>query len=203
MLYTNTYYPIDMKLVFATQNPNKAREIQAIMPNNINILTLADIGCDDDIPETADTLDGNARLKAQYIFEKFGVDCFADDTGLEIDALNGAPGVYSARYAGPQKNSEENVALVLEKMRGVANRSARFRTSICLIISGKEYLFEGSVEGRITDKPRGTEGFGYDPVFEPENLPTTFAQMSLEEKNGRSHRKRAFEKMIHFLRENS
>lgn len=185
-----------MKLIFATQNKNKAKEIQALMPEGIEILTLQDIHCDDDIPETADTLEGNAQLKARYIAEKFNVNVFADDTGLEIEALNNEPGVYSARYAGEQKNSDDNMNLVLEKLDGNSNRLAQFRTAICLIIDGKEQLFEGIVKGEIRTSKTGVEGFGYDPIFEPENCGKTFAEMSMSEKNERSHRGRAFAKMI-------
>lgn len=188
-----------MKLIFATQNQNKATEIQSLMPQGIEILSLQDIGCDDDIPETATTLDGNAQLKARYIAEKFKVNVFADDTGLEIEALNNEPGVYSARYAGEQKNSEENMQLVLEKLAGITNRGAQFRTAICLIIDGSEHLFEGIVKGEIRMEKSGNEGFGYDPIFEPEYCGKTFAEMSMSEKNERSHRGRAFQKMIHFL----
>lgn len=188
-----------MKLIFATQNQHKATEIQSLMPQGIEILSLQDIGCDDDIPETATTLDGNAQLKARYIAEKFKVNVFADDTGLEIEALNNEPGVYSARYAGEQKNSEENMQLVLEKLAGITNRGAQFRTAICLIIDGSEHLFEGIVKGEIRMEKSGNEGFGYDPIFEPEYCGKTFAEMSMSEKNERSHRGRAFQKMIHFL----
>lgn len=185
-----------MKLIFATQNKNKAKEIQSLMPQGIEILSLQDIGCDDDIPETAATLEGNAQLKARYIAEKYKVNVFADDTGLEIEALNNEPGVYSARYAGEQKNSEENMQLVLEKLAGNPNRVAQFRTAICLIIDGNEQLFEGIVKGEIRKEKSGNEGFGYDPIFEPENCGKTFAEMSMSEKNERSHRGRAFQKMI-------
>lgn len=185
-----------MKLIFATQNKNKAKEIQALMPDGIEILTLSEINCDDDIPETAETLEGNAQLKARYIAEKFKVNVFADDTGLEIEALNNEPGVYSARYAGEQKNSVDNMNLVLEKLEGNSNRLAQFRTAICLIIDGKEQLFEGIVKGEIRKVKSGDEGFGYDPIFEPENCGKTFAEMSMSEKNARSHRGRAFAEMI-------
>lgn len=185
-----------MKLIFATQNENKAKEIQKLMPEGIEILSLKDIECFDDIPETAATLEGNAQLKARFISEKYKVNCFADDTGLEIEALNNEPGVYSARYAGEQKNSNENMDLVLEKLASKENRKARFRTSICLIIDGKEFMFEGIVEGEIRTEKSGGEGFGYDPIFEPENCGKTFAEMSMDEKNKRSHRGRAFEMML-------
>lgn len=188
-----------MKLIFATQNKNKAKEIQALMPEGIEILTMSEIDCYDDIPETASTLEGNAQLKARYIAKKFKVNVFADDTGLEIEALNNEPGVYSARYAGEQKNSEDNMQLVLKKLEGNSNRNAQFRTAICLIIDGKEQLFEGIVKGTIRTEKSGNEGFGYDPIFEPENCGKTFAEMSMQEKNERSHRGRAFALMIaHF-----
>lgn len=188
-----------MKLVFATHNKNKAREIQALLPKNIEILTLDDIGCTEDIPETANTLEGNAWIKANYVRQKYGLPCFADDTGLEIEALNGEPGVYSARYAGEHKSSEDNMKLVLEKLKNEGNRNAQFRTAISLIIDHQEYLFEGIVKGEITREKRGLEGFGYDPIFEPENSLLTFAEMDLEEKNKISHRGRALAEMIAFL----
>lgn len=188
-----------MKLIFATQNANKANEIQALMPKGIEILSLQDIQCDDDIPETALTLEGNAHLKASYIFEKFEMNCFADDTGLEIEALNNEPGVFSARYAGEQKNADDNMQLVLQKLDQHTNRSAQFRTTICLILEGKEYFFEGKVEGEIRTEKSGDQGFGYDPIFEPEHCGRTFGEMSMVEKNQYSHRARAFEKMIGFL----
>ena len=188
-----------MKLIFATQNANKANEIQALMPKGIEILSLQDIQCDDDIPETALTLEGNAQLKASYIFEKFGMNCFADDTGLEIEALNNEPGVFSARYAGEQKDADDNMQLVLQKLESNSNRNAQFRTTICLILEGKEYFFEGKVKGIIRTEKSGEQGFGYDPIFEPENCGKSFAEMTMEEKNSFSHRARAFEKMIGFL----
>jgi len=188
-----------LKLIFATQNANKANEIQALMPKGIEILSLQDIQCDDDIPETALTLEGNAQLKASYIFEKFGMNCFADDTGLEIEALNNEPGVFSARYAGEQKDADDNMQLVLQKLESNSNRNAQFRTTICLILEGKEYFFEGKVKGIIRTEKSGEQGFGYDPIFEPENCGKSFAEMTMEEKNSFSHRARAFEKMIGFL----
>lgn len=190
-----------MKLVFATQNKNKALEIQALMPDGITIQTLTDIGCTTDIPEDADTLQGNAALKAKYVVENYQVACFADDTGLEVEALDMRPGVYSARYAGEQKSDAANVEKLLNEMDGRTNRKAQFRTAICLMVNGETYHFEGKVEGHIRTEKRGTEGFGYDPVFEPENCGITFAEMSRDEKNKRSHRARAFEKMIEFLKE--
>lgn len=192
-----------MNLVFATQNRNKALEIQALMPEGITIQTLSDIGCTTDIPEDADTLQGNAELKAKYVAQRYNVACFADDTGLEIEALGMRPGVYSARYAGAQRSDADNIQKVLIELDGKKNRNAQFRTAICLIIDGQTYHFEGKVEGAIRTERTGTEGFGYDPVFEPEGCGSTFAEMSRDEKNTRSHRARAFEKMIAFLRERS
>ena len=190
---------MDLRLVFATHNTNKAREIQAIMPHGVLILSLDDIGCDEDIPETGSTLEANALLKARYIWERYGMSCFADDTGLEIDALNGEPGVYSARYAGPEKEPGANMDKVLEKMGATSDRTARFKTALALILHGEEHIFDGTVGGSITYEKRGAQGFGYDPIFEPEHHGRTFAEMPLEEKNTMSHRARAFEKMIHFI----
>lgn len=189
-----------IELVFATQNKNKAYEIQGLLPSNISVKTLQDIGCDDDIPEDQPDLAGNALQKARYVYEKFNVNCFADDTGLEIEALNNEPGVYSARYAGPEKDSEKNMDLVLEKLGGNSNRKAQFRTAIALILDGKEYLFEGKVIGEIRHERTGGKGFGYDPIFEPENYGKTFAEMTKEEKNERSHRGRAIEALGEFLK---
>lgn len=190
-----------MELVFATQNANKAAEIQKMVPAGIKVLTLRDLGCEDDIPETGDTLEDNARIKAQYVYDKFGKNCFADDTGLEVKALDGKPGVKSARYAGEQKNSQDNMNLLLKEMADKTDRSARFRTVISLIIAGREILFEGVVNGEITHSPAGSDGFGYDPVFKPEGLDRTFAQMNLEEKNRISHRGRAVRELIGYLHE--
>lgn len=186
-------------LVFATQNANKAREIQGLLPSNYEIKTLADIGCTEDIPEEQPTLEGNALQKAKYVFEKYKTDCFADDTGLEVEALSGEPGVYSARYAGLEKNSEANMDLLLEKLIQKANRKAQFRTVIALILDGKEYTFEGRVTGVIATERQGNEGFGYDPVFIPEKEKRTFAEMSVAEKNKMSHRSRAIGKLTAFL----
>lgn len=188
-----------MKLIFATQNKNKAAEIQKLMPEGVEILTLQDIDCQDDIPETAPVLEGNAQLKARWIAEKYKVNCFADDTGLEVKALNGAPGVISARYAGEQRSDIDNMNKLLNELKEEEDRSAQFRTAICLIVDGEEYLFEGIVTGRIRENQQGENGFGYDPIFEPEGLGKTFAQMNMEGKNQRSHRARAFGKMIEFL----
>ncbi len=188
-----------MKLVFATHNHNKAKEIQALVPEGITIVTLDDLQCNEEIPETAPTLEGNAIQKAEYIVNQFNLNVFADDTGLEIEALNGEPGVISARYAGEQRDSNQNMDLVLEKLNGIENRNAQFRTAIALYWEGEMHLFEGIVKGTIRTEKSGEEGFGYDPIFEPENCGKTFAEMSLDEKNKMSHRARALEKMIAFL----
>jgi len=188
-----------MELIFATQNENKAKEIQKIVPKGIVIKTLKDINCTDDIPETQHTLEGNATQKTDYVVEHFGVNCFSDDTGLEIEALNGEPGVYSARYAGEEKSHDKNMDLVLANLKGKTNRKAQFRTVISLYINKQFHSFEGIVKGQIRPEKSGEEGFGYDPIFEPENCGKTFAEMTLAEKNTMSHRARAFEKMIHFL----
>jgi XTP/dITP diphosphohydrolase len=188
-----------MKLVFATHNHNKAKEIQALVPEGITIVTLDDLQCFEDIPETAPTLEGNAIQKAEYIVNQFNLNVFADDTGLEVEALNGEPGVISARYAGEQRDSNQNMDLVLEKLNGIENRNAQFRTAIALYWEGEMHLFEGIVKGTMRTEKSGDEGFGYDPIFEPENCGKTFAEMSLDEKNKLSHRARALEKMIAFL----
>ena len=190
-----------LRLVFATHNTNKAREIQSIMPNGVEVLSLEDIGCDEDIPETGDTLTENALQKARYVYSKFGLNCFADDTGLEVIALNNEPGVYSARYAGPERDANANMDLLLQNLSGHSDRSARFRTCIALIIHGEETLFDGTVDGSIGKEKLGTEGFGYDPIFYPEAATRTFAEMTLDEKSEQSHRARAFKKMIAYLDE--
>ena len=189
-----------MKIVFATNNPNKLKEIQALMPSGIDIISLKEIGCTEDIPETGNTLEANAFQKARYLKEKYGYDCFADDTGLEVEALNGAPGVYSARYAGSKRSAEDNMAKILTELNGNKNRKAQFRTAIALILNGEEQLFEGFVEGRISEAKQGAEGFGYDPIFLPENETRSFAEMSLEEKGAISHRGRAIRKLVVFLK---
>lgn len=188
------------KFVFATNNAHKLEEVSAILGNKVELLSMKDIDCRVDIPETADTLAGNALLKARYIFENYHVDCFADDTGLEVEALNGAPGVYSARYAGNAHNSEANMKKLLQDMEGMENRKARFRTVFALIINGKEHLFEGIVKGEITKNRRGTAGFGYDPIFIPEGYTQTYAEMGSELKNKISHRALAMEKLCRFLK---
>lgn len=187
------------KLVFATNNANKLREIREIMPSDIEILSLADIHCEGDIPETADTLEGNALIKAHYVYDRFGLDCFADDTGLEVDALGGLPGVHTARYAGPSQDPQANMKKLLAEMKEKVNRNARFRTVIALIEKGEEHLFNGKVDGVITTGPRGTQGFGYDPVFSPEDTGLTFAEMGEENKNLISHRARAVKALLRYL----
>ena len=186
-------------LVFATNNSHKLEEVRAILGERFRIASLKEIGCTDDIPETADTLEGNAMQKARYVKEKFGYDCFADDTGLEVVALNGAPGVYSARYAGPGHDSEANMQKLLKELEGKTNRQARFRTVIALLLEGEEHTFEGIVPGTILTERRGTAGFGYDPVFVPEGFKETFAEMGNEEKNRISHRARAVQRLAEFL----
>jgi len=188
-----------MKIIFASNNKNKVQEIQNQVPKSIQIVTLDEIGCTEDIAETGNTLEENAIIKANYITEKYGSPCFADDTGLEIDTLNGEPGVYSARYAGEDKDADKNMDLVLEKLSNSTNRKAQFKTVIALNINNEQHLFTGIVEGDIRNEKTGTNGFGYDPIFEPENLGKTFAEMSLEEKNKLSHRGRAVEQLINFL----
>ncbi len=189
------------KIVFATNNEHKLQEIRQIVGDSIEILSLADIGCHDDIPETAATLEGNAMMKAQWIKEKYGQDCFSDDTGLEIDALGGEPGVLSARYGGVAHDSERNMDKVLAGLQGKSERSARFRTVIVLIEGDKVSQFEGKVEGRILTERHGSEGFGYDPIFAPlEGDGRTFAQMSAQEKNAISHRGRAMAALIAYLK---
>ena len=187
------------KLVFATNNAHKLEELRAIVGDKYEILGLKDIGCNDDIPETATTLQGNAIIKAQYVKKQYGYDCFADDTGLEVEALDGAPGVYSARYAGEECDSLKNMNLLLANMQGKENRKARFRTVIALTKGDEVLLFDGIVNGTILHAPIGENGFGYDPVFEPENIGLSFAQMKSEDKNAISHRGRATRKLIDYL----
>jgi XTP/dITP diphosphohydrolase len=189
-----------MKLVFASHNQNKVNEIKSLLPETFEILSLTEIGFNDEIDETGLTLDENSKIKAQTVFKKTGYFCFADDTGLEIEALNYEPGVFSARYAGNQKNDSDNIEKVLSNLQGITNRNARFRTVITLLIGQDEYYFEGRVDGKIIMEKRGEFGFGYDPIFIPEDESRTFAEMTLEEKNQFSHRARAFQKMIEFLK---
>lgn len=190
----------DNKMVVATNNAHKLKEIAAILGQEIELLSLKDIQCFADIPETADTLEGNARQKAMYIYENYGMDCFADDTGLEVEALGGAPGVFSARYAGEGHDSEANMQKLLKELAGKENRKAQFRTVICLIRNGKEHLFEGIVKGEIIQEKRGGAGFGYDPIFVPEGYDLTFAELGDDVKNTISHRARAVEKLCQFLK---
>ena len=189
------------KLIFATNNAHKLSEVQAVLGDAFTLVTLRECGITEDIPETADTLEGNALQKARYIYEKLGADCFADDTGLEVDALNGAPGVHSARYATDGHDFAANNRLLLKNMEGIADRSAHFRTVIALILDGKEYLFEGRVEGAIATEESGVEGFGYDPLFVPSGEIITFAQMSADQKNAISHRGRAVAELVKFLKD--
>lgn len=189
-----------MKLVFATNNQHKLQELQAMLGNHFELLSLTEIGCDEDIPEEQPTLEGNARQKAFYIYQKYGLPCFADDTGLEIEALNGEPGVFSARYAGEEKSSEANMDKVLDKMSKINHRDARFRTVISLVINNREIQFEGIVNGKILHQKRGSSGFGYDPIFQPAGHELSFAEMSLPEKNKISHRGRAVSKLVDYLK---
>jgi XTP/dITP diphosphohydrolase len=188
-------------LVFATNNKHKLEEISSLTMRGFQIKSLAEIGCDEDIPETEPTLEGNALIKARYVYSKYGMDCFADDTGLEIESLNGRPGVFSARYGGKAHDFEANMDKVLLELKGISNRKAQFRTVIALIIKGEEFLFEGIVKGEILTERHGAEGFGYDPIFRPEDSTRTFAEMQLEEKNKMSHRARAVSKLAEFLKE--
>jgi len=188
-----------MKLVFATNNPNKLSELQALVPQGIEILSLKEINCNEELPETNPTLEGNALQKAKYVFDNYGFNCFADDTGLEIEVLGGAPGVYSARYAGEDCKAEDNMQKVLEKLEHEDNRNAKFRTVIALIIKGEENLYEGECSGKITKTKSGAEGFGYDPIFTPEGYEITFAEMSKQEKGAISHRGKAVEKLVEFI----
>ena len=188
------------KLVFATNNDHKLRELKEILSSEFELLSLNDIGCDDDIPETGTTLEANAAQKSFYIWDKYGIDCFADDTGLEIEALGNEPGVYSARYAGEGRNASDNMVKVLEKMGNETNRNARFRCVISLIIGGKEKQFEGIVEGKILTEKHGEAGFGYDPIFMPHGFNQSFAEMSADDKNRISHRGRAVMKLVDYLK---
>ena len=187
------------ELVFATHNPHKLEEIRALMPSNIRLLSLNDIGCFEDIPETSDTIDGNAILKAEFVKNKLGYDCFADDTGLEVKALNGAPGVYSARFAGDSKDSEANIDKLLKEMEGVEDRTARFKTVIALNLNDHELLFTGICSGIITTSRRGNQGFGYDAVFQPTGFDRTFAEMAMREKSDLSHRGKAMAELLDYL----
>ncbi|CAA6814532.1 MAG: Nucleoside 5-triphosphatase RdgB (dHAPTP, dITP, XTP-specific) (EC [uncultured Aureispira sp.] len=187
------------KLVFATANKNKVSEIQKIMGTQYDFLSLEDIGCTEDIPETQPTIIGNALQKARYVYKNYGINCFSEDTGLLVEALDGAPGVYSARYAGPARDANDNMDKLLKELEHKENRTAQFKTVIALILDGKEYTFEGVVEGEILKKRQGTAGFGYDPIFKPKESKQTFAQMSSQEKGIISHRGRATQKLRNFL----
>lgn len=192
-----------MKICFATNNEHKIREISAVVGSQIQIMTLKELSVFDELPETQTTLEGNAIQKARYVFDKLGLPCFADDSGLEVDALNGQPGVYSARFAGPQRNDNDNIDLLLSKLHEQKNRLARFRTVIAFIDANEQRLFEGSVEGEITLERTGENGFGYDPVFKPKGYNKTFAEMPLEEKNALSHRSQAVKKFANYLKTKS
>ncbi len=189
----------NIKLVFATHNKNKFKEIQALVPDHIELLSLQEIGCDEDIEETGDTIDANAIIKAEYVRSRYGYDCFADDTGLEVESLAGAPGVYSARYAGEKKDDAANRKKLLNQLEERDDRTARFKTVIALSLKDNENLFTGICEGSITKEERGENGFGYDPIFQPKGFDKTFAEMNLEEKSGISHRAKAFKELIDYL----
>ncbi|MBL4724200.1 MAG: non-canonical purine NTP diphosphatase [Lutibacter sp.] len=191
-----------LKLVFATNNKNKLQEVQAML-TNFEIVSLADINCFDDIPETADTLEGNAIIKSNYITEKFGLNCFADDTGLEVETLNNEPGVYSARYAGEENDSEKNIQKLLSELGDSTNREAQFRTAVALNINGKQFIFEGICKGSILTKKQGERGFGYDPIFMPSGVDKSFAQMNMDTKGSISHRGKAIQNLVTFLNENN
>ena len=188
-----------MKIVFASNNKNKIFEIQSMLPESIQIVSLESIGCFEEIPETSETIEGNAILKANYVTQNYGFDCFADDTGLEVEALNGEPGVYSARYAGEHRNADDNMNKLLNKLSDKTNRTAHFKTVIALNLKGKQYLFEGIASGEIITKKIGLRGFGYDPIFKPNGYENTFAELSLEIKNEISHRGKATKTLIEFL----
>ncbi|SMG20881.1 XTP/dITP diphosphohydrolase [Marivirga sericea] len=192
-----------MKLCFATNNANKIKEVSHLLGVEFQLLSLQDIGCHEELREDQSTLEGNAQQKAAYVFDNYNISCFADDTGLEVEALNSEPGVFSARYAGPQRSDEDNMALLLERLDASPNRQARFRTVICAFIGDQKHFFEGIVEGEIASAHNGDEGFGYDPIFIPNGYSQTFAQMSLEEKNKISHRSIAVRKLVDFLQTNS
>jgi XTP/dITP diphosphohydrolase len=189
-----------MKLVFATNNKNKILEVQQMLPSTIEIISLESIGCFEEIPETAATIEENAIMKANYVTQKYGYNCFADDTGLEVEALNGEPGVFSARYAGEQRNADDNMNKLLDSLSKETNRNAQFKTVIALNLKGKQHLFTGIARGEITSEKIGNQGFGYDPIFKPEGYEVTFAQLSLEEKGTISHRGKATEQLIAFLK---
>lgn len=199
-LYFWSWTRNSMKLVFATNNPNKLKEVQRLLPDTIQLLSLKAIGCTEDIPETQPTIKGNAVQKAEYVKKHYGYDCFADDTGLEVAALNGAPGVLSARYAGNEKNDEANMAKLLDALQGKSNRNAQFKTVVALHLNDKLHTFTGICKGEITTEKQGEKGFGYDPVFKPEGYIETFAHMSLELKNKIGHRGKAVGQLVRFLK---
>ena len=188
-----------MQLVFVTNNLNKLKEVQSLLPKSIELLSLTDIGCNENIPETQNTIEGNAIQKAEYVKTRYGYDCFADDTGLEVTALKGAPGVYSARYAGSQRNSEDNIRKLLHELANQENRKAQFKTVIALILNGKLEVFEGICKGEVIRTKRGEKGFGYDPIFKPNGYDKTFAEMDLATKNSISHRGKAIHQLVSFL----
>jgi XTP/dITP diphosphohydrolase len=192
-----------LKLVFATHNDHKLKEVQQLLPKNIELLSLKDIECFDDIPETGDTLEENAKIKADYVTQTYGLDCFSDDTGLLVGALNGAPGVYSARYAGEQKHPGDNMAKLLSQLKEATDRSAHFKTAVHLNLQGESFTFDGVVEGKITTELHGKGGFGYDPIFMPNGYDKTFGELPPETKNAISHRGRAIQKLVQFLKKNA
>ena len=189
-----------MQLVFASNNKNKIKEIQLLVPQSIKVLSLEDIGCFEEIPETADTIEGNAIQKANYVTEKYGCNCFADDTGLEVEALNGEPGVYSARYAGEQKDATDNMDKLLNNLKGISNRNAQFKTVIALNLNGNQSLFTGIIKGKIIEEKIGSNGFGYDPIFVADGYSQTFAELTIEEKSVISHRGLAVKQLVNFLK---
>ncbi len=189
-----------MKLVFATHNDHKLKEVQQLLPEGFEILSLKDIECFDEIPETGATLEENAKIKADYVTQTYGLDCFSDDTGLLVDALDGQPGVYSARYAGENKNAKDNMTKLLLELKGISNRNAHFKTAVHLNLQGNSYTFEGIVEGVITKNEHGAGGFGYDPIFKPDGYNKTFGELPSETKNAISHRGRAIQKLVEFLK---
>lgn len=189
----------NINLIFATSNQNKVLEIQKILPKKFNIKSLKDLNYFEDVPENENTIEGNAIFKAKYIYEKFNINVFADDTGLEVEALNGEPGVHSARYAGTTRNSEKNIKKLLKNLKNIKNRNARFKTAIALIIDNKLHIFSGIIEGYILDSPKGNNGFGYDPIFCPNGFDKSFAELTLKEKNLISHRSLAMKKLIDFI----
>ena len=195
-----TQNPFILKLVFATHNDHKLKEVQQLLPEHIELLSLKDINCLEEIPETGDTLEENAKIKADYVTQTFGLDCFSDDTGLLVDALNGAPGVYSARYAGGQKSASDNMEKLLSELKSATDRSAHFKTVVNLNLNGESYTFEGIVEGQITTEIHGEGGFGYDPIFMPNGYDNTFGELPSAVKNAISHRGRAIEKLVEFLK---